>query len=133
MPRYFTREAAEALLPQIEPVLREIQAMRAELASQALEVQQRRAHVMGNGHVHPEETQAQVHQVARLSAELDRRLEQLAALGVLVKDLDSGLIDFPALRDGQEVYLCWRLGEGERIAWWHEIEAGFAGRQPLED
>ena len=60
------------------------------------------------------------------------RLEQINALGVLVKDLDTGLIDFPTLRDGHEVYLCWKLGEGERIQWWHEIEDGFAGRQPLD-
>jgi hypothetical protein len=50
----------------------------------------------------------------------------------LLKDLDTGLIDFPTLRDGREVYLCWQLGE-PHIAWWHEIETGFSGRLPLDD
>ena len=53
------------------------------------------------------------------------------ALGVLVKDLDRGLVDFPALRDGEEVLLCWQVGEGE-IAYWHGLEEGFAGRKPLD-
>ena len=56
--------------------------------------------------------------------------DQIQDLGVLVKDINLGLLDFPALREGQEVYLCWQYGEGE-IAFWHEVEAGFAGRQPI--
>jgi len=57
-------------------------------------------------------------------------VEELTGLGVQVKDLDSGLVDFPALRDGEEVLLCWQLGEDE-IGWWHTLDGGFAGRQPL--
>jgi hypothetical protein len=49
----------------------------------------------------------------------------------VVRDIDRGLIDFPAIRDGQEVYLCWELGE-DRVAWWHELDAGYGGRQPLD-
>jgi hypothetical protein len=59
-------------------------------------------------------------------------LAQLDWWGVIVRDLDTGICDFPALREGREVYLCWRVGE-ERIGWWHEIDGGFAGRQPLDD
>jgi len=60
-----------------------------------------------------------------------RRLVELQAVGIVLRDLDRGLVDFPALRDGREIYLCWELGE-ERVGHWHELEAGFAGRQPLE-
>jgi hypothetical protein len=54
----------------------------------------------------------------------------LQELGLLVKDLDEGLVDFPALRGDEEVLLCWRLGEGE-VAFWHSLDEGFAGRKPL--
>jgi hypothetical protein len=57
-------------------------------------------------------------------------LKELTDLGIVVRDPSSGLIDFPAERDGEEIYLCWRLGE-ETIAWWHPPDTGFAGRQPL--
>lgn len=56
---------------------------------------------------------------------------ELDALGVQLKDHERGLIDFPSLRDGRVVLLCWQLGEGDRLEWWHDVEAGFAGRQPL--
>jgi len=56
---------------------------------------------------------------------------ELEALGVQLKDYARGLVDFPSLRDGRVVLLCWELGEGDRIEWWHETEAGYAGRQPL--
>ena len=56
---------------------------------------------------------------------------QLEALGVQIKDYERGLVDFPSMRDGRVVLLCWQLGEGESIEWWHDVEAGFAGRQPL--
>ena len=57
-------------------------------------------------------------------------VEELTELGVQVKDLDTGLVDFPALRHGEEVLLCWQLGEDE-IGWWHTLDGGFAGRRPL--
>jgi len=62
---------------------------------------------------------------------LAERAGQLEALGVQLKDYERGLIDFPTMRDGRVVLLCWQLGEGDRIEWWHDLEAGFAGRQPL--
>jgi hypothetical protein len=73
-------------------------------------------------------------QVASQVVEEFRQLEKLVAriqeTGALVKDINSGLLDFSTLRDGHEVYLCWQYGEGD-IQFWHEIEAGFAGRKPL--
>ena len=64
-------------------------------------------------------------------AGLAERAGQLEALGVQLKDYERGLIDFPHLREGRVVLLCWQLGEGERLQWWHETDTGFAGRQPL--
>lgn len=63
--------------------------------------------------------------------ELSTCTGELEALGVQLKDYARGLIDFPSLRDGRVVLLCWQLGEGDQIEWWHDVEAGFAGRQPL--
>jgi hypothetical protein len=61
-----------------------------------------------------------------------RALGQLEAWGVLVRDLDSGLCDFPAEREGRPVYLCWQLGE-DQIGFWHEVDDGFRGRRPVDD
>ncbi len=131
MPDYFTRAEAEALLPRITPMLREIQQLRQEQRAHDEALAADRAKVLGNGHMPPE--QLRVHQRESLSAErqIARLARALGELGVILKDLDTGLVDFLALRDGRPVYLCWRLGE-PRIAWWHEIEAGFAGRMPLD-
>jgi uncharacterized protein DUF2203 len=68
--------------------------------------------------------------VARPLVELSRALSELEAVDVVLRDVDKGLIDFPAIRDGEEVYLCWLLDEDE-IGFWHHPDAGFAGRQPL--
>jgi len=62
---------------------------------------------------------------------LAERCGELEALGVQIKDYGRGLIDFPSIRDGRVVLLCWQLGEGDEIEWWHDMEAGFAGRQPI--
>lgn len=69
-------------------------------------------------------------EVARPLVELSRAVGELEAVDVVLRDIDRGLVDFPALRDGEEVYLCWLLEERE-IAFWHAPDAGFAGRQPL--
>jgi hypothetical protein len=69
-------------------------------------------------------------EVARSLVELSRAIGELEAVGIILRDVDRGLVDFPAIRDGEEIYLCWLLDEAE-IAFWHEPDAGFAGRQPL--
>ena len=63
--------------------------------------------------------------------ELAAGVDHLRDQGIEIKSIDHGLIDFPSLRGGRVVYLCWRLGEGAAIRYWHEIDAGFAGRQKL--
>jgi hypothetical protein len=68
--------------------------------------------------------------VARSLVELSRAVAELQAVDIVVRDVDRGLVDFPSIRDGEEVYLCWLIDE-EEVAFWHDPEAGFAGRQPL--
>lgn len=127
----FTLEEAEALLPQVRETLlamqeakRELDALRVELAG-AIEKSG------GNGHMRDEESLARKRERAEaLVAQLNEALQRFTAWGVELKGVDEGLVDFPCERDGRIVYLCWRLGE-DRIAWWHDIESGFAGRQPL--
>ena len=65
-----------------------------------------------------------LYEIGKLTSELDE-------LGIQLKDFEQGLIDFPSLRNGRIVLLCWKLDEGDEILWWHDLEAGFAGRQPL--
>jgi len=63
--------------------------------------------------------------------ELTSQTAELEALGVQLKDYERGLIDFPSLRDGRVVLLCWQIGEGDEVEWWHDVEDGFAGRTPI--
>jgi len=68
---------------------------------------------------------------AMVLTELTTQLSELEALGVQLKDFERGLIDFPSMRDGRVILLCWQLGEGDELEWWHDVDAGFAGRTPL--
>ncbi|HWE08672.1 MAG TPA: DUF2203 domain-containing protein [Solirubrobacteraceae bacterium] len=70
-------------------------------------------------------------EVARSLVELSRAAGELEAVDIVLRDVDRGLIDFPAIRDGAEVYLCWLIDEEESIRFWHDPDAGFAGRRPL--
>ena len=131
-PRLFTLAEAEALLPTITPILEEIRAARRALGQAEGEIARQLKPVRGNGHhVDAGAVQRLREEAARAASRLEANGGQLAALGVELKDPESGLVDFRSDRDGRIVYLCWRLGE-PRIDWWHELEAGFAGRQPLE-
>jgi hypothetical protein len=69
--------------------------------------------------------------VARSLVEISRAVGELEAVDVVLRDVDRGLIDFPSIRDGEEVYLCWLLDDEDEIGFWHEPDAGFAGRRPL--
>jgi hypothetical protein len=132
MPDFFTRADAEAMLPRITPMLREIQRLRQDQRVHLQTVAADQAKVLGNGHMPREELLQHQHDGGEAEERMVEIAHALSEMGVLLKDPDTGLVDFPTLRDGHEVYLCWQLGES-RIAWWHEISAGFLGRQPLED
>jgi hypothetical protein len=131
MTHYFTPEEAEELLPQISVVLRDIQRERTALGVHKEELDTLEARAMGNGH-HLHERIAKLQQAVAQHIQTLRALAtELDLFGCELKDPESGLIDFLSLRDGRVVYLCWRLGEEERIKYWHELQAGFAGRQLL--
>ena len=113
-------------------MLREIQRLRRDQVAHDEAVAADRAKVLGNGHMPPDHLRQHQHESATAERRIARLARVLTELGILIKDPDTGLVDFPALREGREVYLCWQLGEA-RIAWWHEIETGFAGRLPLDE
>jgi hypothetical protein len=123
--RHFTREEAEALLPTIEPMLRDLRAARDRLTdAEAHQVLADAAPTNGGG--------APGREVGEGFLEVRRLLGSIQELGIVIRDIDRGLIDFPAVLDGEEVYLCWQLDE-DGIAWWHDLESGFGGRQPLDE
>jgi hypothetical protein len=132
MAEYFTRAQAEELLPRLEPILLELRELRGELAGIEEQMDALQVRMRGNGHEHQGELAGVRERAATLIEEVNDRVHRINGWGVLVKDLQMGLVDFPAERDGQEVYLCWQLGE-PRVAWWHTIEGGFRARQPLEE
>ena len=123
-PRYFTLEEADRALEVIRPLLDEIQAIRQKILSKQPEVWPAIEKSAGNG------GNPALSRMVVDFERLDSLLHRVQDTGALVKDINTGLLDFPAMRNGQEVYLCWKTGE-LRIEFWHEIEAGFAGRQPI--
>jgi hypothetical protein len=129
--RVFTPDEANAALPELRPL---VQGM-VDAKSALDEAQERRdtvaQRIAGNGGgIPPAELATLEHEVNEAAQNLAASIGEVQALGVLVKDLDSGLVDFPARREGEDVLLCWQLGEDE-IAFWHGLEEGFAGRKPL--
>jgi len=130
----FTLDEAQALLPILESLLK--RAMEGRQAAEAVEAVltdlSRRIFLSGGMKI-------DAVQVARQRAELDEHLKrvretvaEIDAVGVQVKDLDSGLLDFPCRVDDEVVLLCWRLGE-ESIDHWHKMEDGIKGRKPIDD
>ncbi|HUZ15005.1 MAG TPA: DUF2203 domain-containing protein [Gaiellaceae bacterium] len=129
--RHFTPDEANAALEHVRPLVEQLVAQRAEHGAALERQEELERKIRGNGGGIPPA------QLAEATAEVDAHARRLAKLvdeiaghGAEVKDLDSGLIDFPALRKGETVLLCWQLGEDE-IAFWHGIDDGFAGRRPL--
>lgn len=130
--RYFTLDEANALLPTLRPILQKIAEKHRELRAkrEALAVFRHRA--AGNGHhLASADFLALRKEAEFIGEELQAEIQKVQALGCLLKDLDLLLVDFPALRAGREVLLCWKADEDE-VAFWHGIEEGFAGRKPLE-
>ncbi len=122
--KLFTVEEANALLPRLKELLDDLAIHRDALREKAphLEPILRAAGANGGGRVGSE--------YGVEAYNLYLAIERIRGLGVLLKDLDMGLLDFPHERDGRVVFLCWHPPE-ESVAFWHEIEAGYAGRRPL--
>jgi len=129
--RHFTPEEANAELEHVRPLVEQLVTTRLE-HSAALERQEElEGKIRGNGGgIPPAELAQATAEVDAIARRLARLVDEITEHGAQVKDLDSGLVDFPALRRGETVLLCWQLGEDE-IAWWHRVDDGFADRRPL--
>jgi hypothetical protein len=125
MSRYFTLQEANKTLVTIRPLMDEVQTIRQKILANQPEAWPAIEKSAGNG------GNRALSNMVQDFEKLDALVHLIQDTGVLIKDINIGLLDFPALRDGQEVYLCWQYGEGD-IAFWHEVEAGFAGRQPID-
>lgn len=133
MNKTFTLGEAQTLLPVVEALLRKAQTAGARAAELEMEMQALSQQIFLLGGMHIDVTAA-----ARRRAELDKSVQEtkdtlaeIEAIGVQIKELDKGLLDFPCIIDGKTVLLCWKMGEKE-IGYWHSPEDGFAGRKPLD-
>lgn len=132
--KYFDRREAEELLSTLTPWLEEARDEKQKIESFKNDLALVASRIMVLGGTYPP-----LAELLKKKSEHDQAAERLAEIvnriqdsGVLVKDLDIGLIDFPSLLDGEEIYLCWKLGE-DHIAFWHGIDEGFAGRKLLDE
>jgi len=133
MPKRFTLAEAQKLIPEVERVLRDGVALKSEYdeAERALQSFTERVMLMGGMLVDRARAIEVRTRRDEVAARLRNSIEQLQGLGCVVKDLDIGLVDFPTLFRGEEVYLCWKLGEHE-IEFWHGVDEGFRGRKAID-
>jgi hypothetical protein len=130
----FTLDEAQALVPVLESLLN--RAIEAKQAAEAIdgEIQRLRHRIFNNGGMHVDVVTVSRQRVA-LEAHVQRAkdvVEEISSIGVQLKDLDVGLLDFPCRLDDEIILLCWKIGE-PRIEHWHTMEAGFGGRQPVDE
>ena len=125
MPQYFTLPQANETLNSIRPLMDEVQRIRQNILQKQPEAWTAIEKSVGNG------GNRTLSKMIQDFEKLDALVHRIQDTGVLIKDINTGLLDFPALRNGQEVYLCWQYGEDD-IAYWHEVDAGYAGRQPID-
>jgi hypothetical protein len=125
MPRYFSLSEANEALKTIRPLMDEVQAIREKILADQPEAWPAIEKSAGNG------GNKALSKMVQDFERLDVLIHRILDTGAQVKDINIGLLDFSAMRDGREVYLCWKYGEDD-IAFWHEVDAGFAGRQPIE-
>ena len=123
--RYFSLQEANEALKIIRPLMDEVQAIRQKILKNQPEAWPAIEKSAGNG------GNRALSNMVQDFEKFDTLIHRIQDTDVLIKDVNLGLLDFPALKDGREVYLCWQYGE-EDIAFWHEVEAGYAGRQPIE-
>jgi hypothetical protein len=137
-PRYFTLDEARRTLPQVRTCIERLQTLGAEV-TRLQQAMQEGSHALRqtppaqNGSAKNGRGRHVYDALARTEAllgEMRRLVGELEEIGCEVKDVQTGLVDFRAMRDGRAVYLCWRLGEDD-IGFWHELDTGFAGRRPL--
>ena len=133
MPKRFTLAEAERLLPEIEKLIREAVSLKAQYMEEeeALQAISQRVAMQGGMTIDRDAVLRGRAARDRHGERLKAAIEEIQEHGVLIKDLDIGLIDFPTLFHGREVYLCWKMGE-VGINHWHGVDEGFAGRKPID-
>jgi hypothetical protein len=133
MPRFFTLTEAESVLPKVERAMRE--ALDLYVAHQEseskLQESLRRIAMLGGALVNREGILDMRRRQEEIASELNEALQKIQSYGCQIKDLQTGLLDFPTLYHGEEVLLCWRFGE-KGIHFWHGLEEGFRGRKPID-
>lgn len=125
MTRYYSPREANAALPELRPLAAEIVRIVADIQARRPDLWPSIRRSVGNG------GSAELSRLYVDFERLDSLVHRVQDMGVQIKDLSTGLMDFPALRDGREILLCWRHGE-ERVEFWHDLESGFAGRQIID-
>lgn len=156
MGRFYTIDSANQRLPEVRAILKRLRQQRAELIALRDELAARQRATRpaeedpaveggtpqgsssseGVRSARPakaaSEAEALRLRMRGIIDQMEAAVQQLVDWDISLRDIESGLVDFPALANGRQIWLCWRLGEDE-IGWWHELEAGFAGRRPLID
>jgi hypothetical protein len=130
MARYFGLDEANALVSEVRPVLEALRDDRERVAEAQAWIQREREN-NGSGE-HAEELAEREQEIRDIVQRMQQAVIQIDDWGITLREIASGLIDFPALANGRPIWLCWRLGEGD-IEWWHETNVGFDGRQPLSE
>ena len=131
MARYFAIDEANTLLRDAKAVLQQLRDDRDRVAEIQAELQREREN---NGSAeHAEQMATREQELRELVRDMQHGVAQIDVWGITLRDIGAGLIDFPALANGRPIWLCWRLGDGDRIGWWHEANAGFDSRQPLSE
>jgi hypothetical protein len=128
--RTFTPAEANSALSEVRPVAERMMAIRARLHELQGEQREVVQIIAGNGSGYAV-SEARSDEFTAAAAELEACIEKLAQLGVQVKDSDTGLLDFPAVRDGEDVLLCWQVGEAA-VEFWHDLEEGYGGRKRID-
>lgn len=130
-PRYFTVEEANSLLPELRVILKHLEARCGQLEEHQQSLEAIRQQAGGNGHrLAGEKFQRLRREADLILEECNTAIKKIETLGCVLKDFNLGLIDFPSMRDGQEVFLCWKPDESE-VGYWHGLTEGFAGRKPI--
>ena len=129
--RYYTLEEANETVPWLHATFEKI----SSLSRLGVEEQRRLLELLRHGKRNgqsssEQDVQRKQDQVKKLAKDVDRLLKQIADRAIQVREVERGLVDFPSMREGRTVYLCWVWGESE-IGYWHELDSGFAGRKPI--
>jgi len=133
MPRRFTLAEAQSLIPRVDTLLREAVSLKSDYqeADQAIQATAHRVSMLGGVIVDRDRAIDDKNRRDSVMTKLRAAIDEVQEIGCAIKDLDTGLIDFPTLLRGVEVYLCWKLGE-PAIGYWHGVEEGFRGRKAID-